>query len=134
MAKSPSGAEFIYKASGIKSRYVYARDGMVDPNRMRPIIPARSDALSCQAEIGVAAARRALESAAKAGKDVDAIIVLDNTQRAYPAIAIESNTPWASRALAQISLVACSAATLALPRMGNGQSGSANSVLVVNQG
>ena len=40
--KSLSSAEFIEKASGIKSRYVYVKDGVLDIDRMRPNIPERS--------------------------------------------------------------------------------------------
>ena len=38
-----SSAEFVEKASGIKSRYAYVKDGILDINRMRPLIPERSD-------------------------------------------------------------------------------------------
>ena len=52
VAKPHSSAEFIQKASGIKSRYIYKKAGTLDINRMMPIIPARpNEALSDQAEI-----------------------------------------------------------------------------------
>ena len=35
----PSSAEFIEKASGIKSRYVMNKDGILDPQRMVPRLP-----------------------------------------------------------------------------------------------
>ena len=66
-AKPLSSADFIYKASGIKSRHVYTRDGILDVDRMRPTIPTRAEEeVSYQAEIGVLAARKAL---AAAGRD-----------------------------------------------------------------
>ncbi|MCA3720748.1 MAG: beta-ketoacyl-ACP synthase III, partial [Phenylobacterium sp.] len=66
-ALAPSSVEFIEKASGIKSRYVMNRSGVVDPEIMHPLIPERSnDELSIMAEIGVAAAKDAI---ARWGKD-----------------------------------------------------------------
>ena len=37
----PSSAEFIEKASGIKSRFVMQKSGILDPAVMRPVIPER---------------------------------------------------------------------------------------------
>ncbi|MDB5437088.1 MAG: 3-oxoacyl-(acyl-carrier-protein) synthase, partial [Phenylobacterium sp.] len=42
-ALTPSSVEFIEKASGIKSRYVVDKSGLVDPDLMRPQIPERSN-------------------------------------------------------------------------------------------
>jgi len=44
-AKPQSSAEFIEKASGIKSRYIYKKEGALDIERMMPIIPQRADRL-----------------------------------------------------------------------------------------
>ncbi|NCZ63040.1 MAG: beta-ketoacyl-ACP synthase III, partial [Cellvibrionales bacterium] len=56
-AKSPSSVEFIEKASGIQSRFVLDKAGILDPSRMVPELPERpNDALSVMAEIGVKAA------------------------------------------------------------------------------
>ena len=38
-----SSAEFIEKASGIRSRYIYVKDGTLDVERMRPRIPHRGE-------------------------------------------------------------------------------------------
>lgn len=135
VAKPLSSAEFIYKASGIKSRHVYTREGVLDPDRMRPVIPTRAEnELSYQAEIGVAAAKQALEAAGREGKDVDAVIVsCAYTQRAYPAIAIEIQQELGIEGFGFDMLVACSAATFALHRAWEMvKSGSARSVLVIN--
>ena len=44
MAEVPhSSTEFIYSASGIEQRYVMDKDGVLDPNRMFPALPARAD-------------------------------------------------------------------------------------------
>ena len=61
-ALTPSSAEFIEKASGIKSRFVVDKSGLVDPDLMRPVIPERpNDQISVLAEIAVEAAKQAIE-------------------------------------------------------------------------
>ncbi len=89
--KDPSSAEFIEKASGIKSRYVLDKEGILDIDRMRPKLPVRDNKqLSIMAEIGVLAARQAMKNADLQGKDIDAVIcAASNMQRAYPAMAVE---------------------------------------------
>lgn len=86
-----SSAEFIEKASGIKSRYVMDKDGVLDVNRMAPRIPARSnEQLSVLAEMAVNAARDAMRAGDVDGSDIDGVIcAASNMQRAYPAIAVE---------------------------------------------
>ncbi|SDK53252.1 beta-ketoacyl-ACP synthase III [Microbulbifer yueqingensis] len=134
-AKPLSSAEFIEKASGIKSRYVVSRDGILDPGRMRPYLPERSDDELCmQAEMGVAAAKQALAAAGKQPEDIDAVIVgASYMQRAYPAIAIEIQGALGIDGFAFDMEVACSSATFALQRAVDAIcSGSATTVLVVN--
>lgn len=134
-AKPLSSAEFIYKASGIRRRYVYTRDGILDVDRMRPDIPTRDEEeVSYQAEIGVLAAKKALAAAGRDAKDVDVVIVsCAYTQRAYPAIAIEIQNELGIEGFGFDMLVACSAATFALHRAWEMiKAGSARSVLVVN--
>src|SRR6202008_1365068 len=47
---------FIVKASGVESRYVIDKRGVLDPERLRPHLPTRSeDETSIQCEISVAA-------------------------------------------------------------------------------
>ncbi len=54
----------VEKASGIKSRYIYQKEGALDITRMKPkIAPRADDELSHQAEIAVEAAKLALASA-----------------------------------------------------------------------
>ena len=56
-----STCEFIEKASGIKQRYVMIKEGILDVDRMMPLIPRRpTDSLSITAEMSIAAARMAL--------------------------------------------------------------------------
>lgn len=134
-ALEPSSVEFIEKASGIKSRYVIEREGVLDPERMCPRIPPRSDdELSLQAEIGVIAAKEALQRAGRRAEDVDAVIVAcANMQRAYPAIAIEIQQALGCGGYAYDMNVACSAATFALKTAVDAvRSGSNRCVLMVN--
>ncbi len=86
-----SSTEFIYKASGIKSRYSIDKAGTLDINRMRPRVRTRGDdEPSLMVEIGAIAAREALANAGREGRDVDFVIVAaSNLQRAYPAMAVE---------------------------------------------
>ena len=117
-AKPHSSAEFIEKASGIKSRYIYCKDGALDIQRMRPAIPERGeDEMSNQAEIAIEAAKLALADANKTAADVDAVIVsCAYTQRAYPAIAIEVQEALGIEGFGFDMLVACSAATFGMHR------------------
>lgn len=130
-----SDAAFIEKASGIRQRYVFEKDGILDIDRMRPNIPARAeDELSQQAEMAIAAARSALTDANRSATDIDAVIVsCAYTQRAYPAIAIEVQEALGIEGFGFDMLVACSAATFALQRAYEMiRSGTARSVLVIN--
>ncbi|MBT4161193.1 MAG: beta-ketoacyl-ACP synthase III [Gammaproteobacteria bacterium] len=134
-AKPLSSAEFIEKASGIKSRYVYVKDGILDPERMTPNIPLRTEnELSDQAEISVIAARKAMAAANKSAADIDAVIVsCAYTQRYYPAIAIEVQQELGIEGFGFDMLVACSAATFALQRACEMiAAGTARGVLVIN--
>jgi len=86
-----SSSEFIEKASGIKSRYVIDKQGILDINRMAPRINARPNKeLSVLAEIAVNAARDAMRSADLKAEDIDGVIcAASNMQRGYPAMAVE---------------------------------------------
>ena len=86
-----SSAEFIEKASGIKSRFVLDKEGILDINRMAPKFDARSnDELGLLAEIAVNAARDAMRDADLQAADIDGVIcAASNMQRGYPAIAVE---------------------------------------------
>jgi beta-ketodecanoyl-[acyl-carrier-protein] synthase len=87
----PSSAEFVEKASGIKSRYVIDKAGILDPARMAPDIPPRrDDQISILAEMAVAAAKDAMAAADIGPAEFDGVIcAASNMQRAYPAMAVE---------------------------------------------
>ncbi|MFC3092680.1 beta-ketoacyl-ACP synthase III [Alteromonas sediminis] len=130
-----SSAEFIEKASGIKQRYIYQKEGALDIDRMRPLIPKRrDDELSHQAEMAVNAAKKAMLQANKKAEDIDVVIVsCAYTERAYPAIAIEVQGALGIEGFGFDMLVACSAATFGLHRAYEMvKAGSARSVLVIN--
>jgi len=130
-----SNAAFIEKASGIKSRYVMDKAGILDPQRMRPNLPERSnDEPSVLCEMAVAAARQALERAGRTAADVDGVIVAcSNLQRPYPAIAIEVQQALGIQGFAFDMNVACSSATFGIQTAANSvQLGQARAVLMVN--
>jgi len=130
-----SSVAFIEKASGIKSRYVMEKNGILDPQRMCPRIPDRPDTEpSLQCDISVAAINAALEQANKKPADVDAIIAsCANFQRAYPAMSIEIQSALGIEGFAFDMNVACSAATFAIQTAVDAvRSGSADCVVMVN--
>ena len=133
--KTYSSVEFIEKASGIKARYVIDKEGLIDPNVMRPNIPERpNDQISVLAEIAVNAAKQALERAGKSGKDVDAVIcAASNMQRAYPAMAVEVQAALGAEGFAFDMNVACSSATFGIQTGADFvRAGHAKTVLMVN--
>ena len=133
--KPLSSAEFIEKASGIKQRYTYCKEGILDIDRMRPLMPERGDdELSHQAEMAVKAARQAMSAANKTADEIDMVVVsCAYTQRAYPAIAIEVQQELGIQGFGFDMLVACSAATFALHRAYDAvAAGSARCALVIN--
>jgi beta-ketodecanoyl-[acyl-carrier-protein] synthase len=135
-ALAPSSVEFIEKASGIRARYVMDRSGILDPDRMAPSLPERPESeLSLQAEMSVEAAREAIERAGCGPRDIDLVIVAcSNTQRPYPAIAIDvQHALGIEEAYAYDMNVACSSATFGIQNAADAvRSGSARRVLMVN--
>jgi len=130
-----SSEEFIYKASGIKSRYVMDKKGILDPDIMHPILDKRSnDEPSILAEMSVKAAKKAMDSACKTSNDIDAVITAcSNLERAYPAISIEVQQLLGVSGFAFDMNVACSSATFAIQAAADMiRSGSAKTILIVN--
>jgi len=134
-ALQPSSSAFIEKASGIRARYVIDKEGILDPRRMVPSIPERSnDEPSVMCEMAVTAARDALETAGLRAEDLDAVIcAASNMQRAYPAMAVEIQAALGAGGFAFDMNVACSSATFGLQQARDAISaGSARHVLMVN--
>ena len=134
-ALEPSSVAFVEKASGIKSRFVMNKEGILDITRMVPRIPERSDDQpSIMCEMAVAAATQALERAGRTAADVDAVIVAcSNMQRAYPAIAVEVQTALGIDGYGFDMNVACSSATFGIQAGVTAiESGQARAVLVIS--
>ena len=134
-ALTPSSSEFIEKASGIKSRFVVEKSGILDPDRMVPHIPERSnDELSVLAEMAVKAAQEAIARWGKPVSEISAVIcAASNMQRPYPAMAIEVQQALGIEGFAFDMNVACSSATFGLKTAADFiGSGSVKAVLMVN--
>jgi len=132
---TPSSAEFIEKASGIKSRFVMNKSGVIDPEVMRPVLPERSnDEISILAEMAVEAAKQAIEAWGKPVSEIDAVIcAASNMQRPYPAMAIEVQQALGIQGFAFDMNVACSSATFGIKTAADFvANGSARAVLMVN--
>ena len=133
--KPHSSVAFIEKASGIKSRYVIDKAGVIDPAIMAPRIAERPDEeLSLLAEMAIKAANEALERAGRDPKDIGAVLcACSNLQRAYPAISVEIQDALGTSGFAFDMNVACSSATFGIQTAADFvRSGSARSVLMVN--
>jgi beta-ketodecanoyl-[acyl-carrier-protein] synthase len=134
-AQSESSVEFIVKASGIKSRHVMDKAGILDPDIMCPRIPERSnDHLSVLAEMGVNAARQALAQAGRTAPEIDCVLVAcSNLQRAYPAIAIEIQNALGCTGFGFDMNVACSSATFGMQAAADMiRAGNATRALVIS--
>jgi len=134
-ALNPSSVEFIEKASGIKSRFVVDKTGLMDPDLMRPVIAERpNEEISVLAEIAVEAAKAALARWGKPVSEIDAVIcAASNMQRPYPAMAIEVQQALGIEGFAFDMNVACSSATFGIKTAADFvASGSARAVLMVN--
>ena len=134
-ARPVPDAEFIERASGIKSRYVMEKSGVLDPQRLRPPLPNRSeDELGLQAEMALPAIHEALAQAGRRADEVDCVIVgCSNLQRAYPAVAIEIQHALGAGGWAYDMNVACSSATFSMQAGVDALlNGSADCVVVVH--
>ncbi|MGX9355420.1 beta-ketoacyl-ACP synthase III [Roseobacteraceae bacterium S113] len=130
-----SSSDFIVSASGIERRFVLDKDGVLDPARMFPRLPARADeAPGVMAEMGLAAANAALAQAGLSGADIDCVLcAASNHERAYPAIAIEIQQLLGAGGFAFDMNVACSSATFGIQAAADMvRSGSVRRALVVN--
>ena len=134
-ALQTSSVEFIEKASGIKARHVMAKGPILNPEIMAPRWPERSnEELSMLAEIGVKAARQALERAGRDAAEVNAVLcAASNMERPYPAMAIEIQQELGIDGFGFDMNVACSSATFGIQTAADYiRSGNARSVLVIS--
>ncbi|MCK0068680.1 MULTISPECIES: beta-ketoacyl-ACP synthase III [Kordiimonas] len=137
-AKQHSSAAFIEKASGIKSRHMIEVEGVMDLNRMMSKLPEEAhgdqDKPCIQAEMGIAAAKMAIEAAGIDAGDIDHLICSSAVmQRAFPAIGIEVQHHLGTGGSALDMVMGCSSATYGLLAGVNAiKSGMADRVLMVN--
>ena len=115
-ALKTSSADFIKNASGIEERHVMEAGGIIDPKRLRPNLGDRNpDELSYQAEMGLAAAKNALDQAKKSTSDVGMLIsACSNYERPYPSLAIEVQKALGIDGFAFDMNVACSSVPFAI--------------------
>ncbi|MDJ0623513.1 MAG: beta-ketoacyl-ACP synthase III [Desulfocapsaceae bacterium] len=133
-ALQESSAEFIEKASGIRSRYVLDREGLLDPDRLCPRLERRAPMeMSIQCEISVAAAREAMAAAGKEAADIDAVLIsCSSLERPYPAIAVEVQQALGIDGFAYDMNIACSSATFGVQTAADSIfRGNARAVLVI---
>lgn len=134
-AKQHSSCEFIEKASGIKSRYLVSREGVLNPDIMQPLLAERPDEMpSIMVEMAVAAAEQALIAAGREPGEIDLVIVAaSNMPRPYPALAIELQHYLGASGMAFDMNVACSSATFGIKTAADMlAAGTAKLALVVN--
>lgn len=134
-ALAPSSTEFVEKASGIKSRFVMDKAGILDPERMTPFLPERpNEEISILAEMAVRAAEDAITRWGKPASRIGAVLcAASNMQRPYPAMAIEVQQALGIDGFAFDMNVACSSATFGIKTAADFiASGSCDAVLVVN--
>ena len=132
---TPSSVEFIEKASGIKSRFVLDKAGVLDPERMAPNIPERgNDELSIMAEMAVKAAQAAIAAWGKPVSEIGTVLcAASNMPRPYPALAIEVQQALGIEGFAFDMNVACSSATFGIKTAVDFiTGGSVKAVLMVN--
>ncbi|MEQ3762870.1 MAG: beta-ketoacyl-ACP synthase III [Alcanivorax sp.] len=111
-----SSSAFVEKASGIKSRYVMHKEGMLDIERMSPIFePASDDKELETVTMSLDAARQAMEQAGKTAEDIDLVIMgTTNHQRPYPSAAVEVQKKLGIKGFAYDMGIACSTMTFAM--------------------
>jgi beta-ketodecanoyl-[acyl-carrier-protein] synthase len=130
-----TSADYIVKVSGIKSRFVMNKSGILDPEIMSPRIKEYTDdGISCQAKMGEHAARMALKQAGKTPEQVDAVLVAcTQIQRPYPAMAIEIQHLLGAGGFAFDMQAACSAMSFGIQTASDAiYHGRANCVLVIS--
>ena len=130
-----SSSEFIEKASGIKTRYLYDKTNCLDPKRMKPKTrPELPNNTSILAEMGVDSARKAIKNAGITVDDIDGVILgTSHSARNYPAIAIEVQEALGINGYAYDMLVGCSSTTFAISNAYSDiASGLASTILVIN--
>lgn len=130
-----SSPDFIYGVSGIRNRYVVDKEGILNPELMRPLIREYSEeGTSIQSMMGEHAAREALRRASKRPEDIDAVIIACTAvQRLYPPVSVEIQKLLGAGGFAFDLQAACSSMPFGIQTAADAVSrGSANSALVIS--
>jgi beta-ketodecanoyl-[acyl-carrier-protein] synthase len=134
-ALAHSSEEFIAKASGIKTRRIIDKKNSLDPDLMRPVTKNEDESeLSLLAQVGISAAKKAMENANISADQIDGVILgTSHSGRNYPAIAIEIQEELGINGYAYDMLVGCSSTTFAISNAYTDiASGMSDTVLVIN--
>ena len=130
-----SSTAFIEKASGIKTRHVIDKKGILDINKMMPSVEHEDESkLSIHAVVAIKAAKKAMEQAGVKASDIDGVILgTSHAARNYPSVAIEIQNELGIDGYAYDMLVGCSSTTFAINNAYSDiASGLAETILVVN--
>ena len=130
-----SSTEFIEKASGIKTRHVIDKKNILDINKMMPSVVHEDETkMSIHAEVGIKAAKKAMDNAGVTPDDIDAVILgTSHAARNYPSVAIEIQNELGINGYAYDMLVGCSSTTFAINNaVSDIASGIASTILVIN--
>lgn len=130
-----SSSEFIEKASGIKSRYVMYKEGLINPDIMHPVFPMTTEGNTPElVQMGLAAAKDAMAQAGKTAADIDMVVVSSTyRQRDFPGMSIEIQRDLGIKGSAYDMALACSSATFGLINSFTAlKAGTAKCVLFVN--
>ena len=130
-----SSTEFIEKASGIKTRHVIDKKNILDINKMMPSVVHEDESkMSIHAEVGIKAAKKAMDNAGVTASDIDAVILgTSHAARNYPSVAIEIQNELGIDGYAYDMLVGCSSTTFAINNaVSDIISGIADTILVIN--
>ena len=115
-ALETSSVGFIEKASGIKSRYVMDKTGILDPSAWRRASPsAPTTSCRCRPRSAWPPPTRRSPRRPHSRHDIDMVLVAcSNMQRAYPAMAVEVQDALGIDGFGFDMNVACSSATFGI--------------------
>ena len=136
--KQLSDVDFIEKASGIKSRFMMEKAGVVDPGRLRSKLSPAAEpdtffGVPAQVVMALGAAAEALAKAGLEGPDIDLVIFSSSVfERFVPSIAVEIQSELGAGGFAYDMAVGCSSATFGMSNaMDAVRGGIASRVLVI---
>ncbi|MGK5091410.1 beta-ketoacyl-ACP synthase III [Deltaproteobacteria bacterium TL4] len=130
-----SDPEFIEKVSGIQSRHVINRSGILDSSRMCPQIAEENEVgRSLQCEMGIQAAQEAMTQAQVNPAQIDQVIVACTAvQRVYPGIAIEIQEALGIKGFGYDLLAACASMPFGIQNACDSMAhGNATRILIVS--